>query len=98
MTGIETKIGYPNEHMGKSKFEEVKSPMYATAVGLALAGFKCLDEREEYYRENVAIKQSTEPVKKKTAKETFTNGWWNRISISLKGVLIDNELGQDYRG
>jgi cell division protein FtsA len=98
MTGIETKIGYPNEHMGKSKFEEVKSPMYATAVGLALAGFKCLDEREEYYRENVAAKQSKDPVKKKTAKETFTTGFWNGISGKLKGILIDNELGQDYRG
>jgi cell division protein FtsA len=50
MTGLDTRIGYPNEHLGKSKIEEVKSPMYATSVGLVLAGFKSLDERENLYR------------------------------------------------
>jgi cell division protein FtsA len=29
----------------------VKSPMYATAVGLVLAGFRSLDEREDRYKE-----------------------------------------------
>ena len=50
MTGIDTRIGYPNEHLGKSKIEEVKSPMYATTVGLVLAGFRALDDREDSYR------------------------------------------------
>nr|HAD50226.1 cell division protein FtsA [Algoriphagus sp.] len=34
MTGLDTRIGYPNEHLGKSVIEEVKSPMFATSVGL----------------------------------------------------------------
>jgi cell division protein FtsA len=50
MTGLDTRIGYPNEHLGKCKIEEVKSPMYATSVGLVLAGFRSLDERENNYR------------------------------------------------
>jgi len=36
-TGMDTRIGYPNEHLAKG-FDEVKSPMYATAVGLVLQG------------------------------------------------------------
>jgi cell division protein FtsA len=45
VTGLDTRIGYPNEHLGKSKIEVVKSPMYATTVGLVLAGYRSLDER-----------------------------------------------------
>jgi len=45
VTGLDTRIGYPNEHLGKSKIEAVKSPMYATTVGLVLSGYRSLDER-----------------------------------------------------
>ena len=51
MTGMDARIGYPNEHLGKSKVEIVKSPMYATTVGLVLCGFRSLDERENRYNE-----------------------------------------------
>lgn len=39
VTGLETRIGYPNEHLAKGFVEEVKSPAFATAVGLVLKGF-----------------------------------------------------------
>ena len=32
-------------HLGKSRIEAVKSPMYATTVGLVLTGYHSLDER-----------------------------------------------------
>ena len=52
MTGMDARIGFPNEHLGKSKIEAIKSPMYATTVGLVLAGFRALDERENRHTEN----------------------------------------------
>jgi cell division protein FtsA len=66
-TGMDTRIGYPNEHLGKSKDESVKSPMYATSVGLVLAGFKTIDEREENYLK-------TPQIATVKAKETSTTG------------------------
>ncbi|MDU0371361.1 cell division protein FtsA [Hymenobacter endophyticus] len=45
VTGMDTRIGYPNEHLGKSKIEAVKSPMYATTVGLVLAGYRSVEDR-----------------------------------------------------
>lgn len=59
MTGMHTRIGYPNEHLGKSKIDAVKSPMYATSVGLVLAGFMALDERENQYAERAQQMNST---------------------------------------
>lgn len=38
-TGMDTRIGYPNEHLGSCP-DEIKSPMYATAVGLVIRGMR----------------------------------------------------------
>jgi len=38
ITGLDARIGYPNEHLAKGMVDEVKSPIYATSVGLVLRG------------------------------------------------------------
>ena len=39
MTGMDTRIGYPTEHLA-SGAEEITSPMYSTGVGLVIKGFE----------------------------------------------------------
>jgi cell division protein FtsA len=36
LSGYETRMGYPAEHLGKDNAEELSSPMYATGIGLVL--------------------------------------------------------------
>ncbi|NVJ64343.1 MAG: cell division protein FtsA [Flavobacteriaceae bacterium] len=36
ITGMDTRIGYPNEHLAGDSNEEVTSPLYATGVGLLM--------------------------------------------------------------
>ena len=36
ITGMDTRIGYPNEHLAGDSNEELSSPLYATAVGLVM--------------------------------------------------------------
>ncbi len=43
ITGMDTRIGFPNEYLAKGNIEEITSPMYATSVGLILEGYKNLD-------------------------------------------------------
>ena len=43
ITGKETRIGYPNEHLGSGSKDDVVSPMYSTGVGLVLKGFEYFD-------------------------------------------------------
>jgi cell division protein FtsA len=93
MTGMDTRIGYPNEHLGKSKLEAVKSPMYATAVGLVLAGFRSLDEREERYREALESKVTVK-VKKASPRAT-TSDFFTSILNKTKGLLIDDLDGKN---
>ncbi|AII50775.1 cell division protein FtsA [Hymenobacter sp. APR13] len=62
VTGLDTRIGYPNEHLGKSKIEAVKSPMYATTVGLVLTGYRSLDERlNRNYEQQEEIRPAAVP-------------------------------------
>lgn len=82
MTGLDTRIGYPNEHLGKSKVDAAKSPMYATSVGLVLSGFKALDIREARYESE---NPGTQKKKMKQGNKFFSN-----ILEKTKGLLIDD--------
>jgi len=46
VTGMDTRIGYPNEHLAKGNSEEITSPMYATGVGLVIKGFESIEHKE----------------------------------------------------
>ncbi len=58
MTGMDTRIGYPNEHLSKAS-EEIGSPMFATSVGLVIKGFELSDSKK--VRDE--LKQGGQPVK-----------------------------------
>ena len=36
ITGMDTRIGYPNEHLAGNSDEEISCPLYATVVGLVM--------------------------------------------------------------
>ncbi len=63
ITGMDTRIGYPNEHLAKTPSGEIGSPMHATGVGLVIKGFKKL----EYLQKNNKI--SSDKIRKQ--KESF---------------------------
>ena len=56
MTGMDTRIGYPNEHLSKGFVDEVKSPLYATAVGLVIKGVQKI--RKENSRQKTVAQPS----------------------------------------
>lgn len=91
MTGLDTRIGYPNEHLGKSVIEEVKSPMYATSVGLVLAGFKALDGRDQGYANRTA---NGKPLKRAKNMDINPKDIFDKIAGRLKGILSD-DIGDD---
>ena len=92
MTGMDARIGYPNEHLGKSKIDRIKSPMFATSVGLVLSGFRALDEREERYRETKATGTYT-----RHRKDRIGGDFFKKILDKTKGLLIDDiDEREDY--
>jgi cell division protein FtsA len=62
-TGMDVRIGYPNEHLAANVSSDINHPMYSTAVGLILKGYEYLKERNE--------KISAEPLKKEVIQQPF---------------------------
>ncbi|MFC6999207.1 cell division protein FtsA [Rufibacter roseus] len=91
LTGLDARIGYPNEHLGKSKIDSVKSPMYATTVGLVLTGYQAIDERVNRYTEmtNPETKAVNE-AKPAQNKASGGSDFFKKIFERTKGMLIDD--------
>lgn len=52
ITGMDTRIGYPNEHLAKTLSGEIGSPMHATGVGLVIKGFQNTEKRNKQNKRN----------------------------------------------
>lgn len=65
ITGMDTRIGYPNEHLAKGS-EELKSPLFATAVGLVIKGFHDLERRNR--KQEVETQETIANGRKETIK------------------------------
>jgi cell division protein FtsA len=46
ITGLNARIGYPNEHLSGGHIEELAKPMYSTCIGLILKGFNDYDNNK----------------------------------------------------
>jgi cell division protein FtsA len=66
ITGMDSRIGYPNENLAGDSDENLSSPQYATAVGLLMNGLKRLD------RENAKVAQQQSVVENKTNTQETT--------------------------
>lgn len=40
VTGMNSRVGYPNEHVGKGIQEDITSPLFATGIGLVMKGYE----------------------------------------------------------
>jgi cell division protein FtsA len=47
VTGMDTRIGYPTEHLANTNLDSIKSPMYSTGIGLVLKGFEDIEKHEQ---------------------------------------------------
>ncbi|MCX6183079.1 MAG: cell division protein FtsA [Bacteroidetes bacterium] len=61
MTGMDTRIGYPNEHLAKGNSQEITSPAYATGVGLVIKGLQVLDKQKVFTTNNTTTKAPEVP-------------------------------------
>jgi len=97
LPGMDTRIGYPNEHLAGDSEEEIASPLYATAVGLLMNALKnesrtasseepeAVLVEETVYEENNAD-TATQSVSRKERKSVF-----DKWSEKLKDFLDNAE-------
>lgn len=63
ITGLDTRIGYPNEHLAGNVPEELNSPMYSTGIGLVIKGLQSI--------KNIPVQESKTRGSSKDSKGSF---------------------------
>ncbi len=69
ITGKDTRIGYPNEHLAPDVPDEVASPMYATGVGLVIEGIRRAESENMLFTEEEEGGKRREPKRPRDKKE-----------------------------
>ncbi len=87
ITGMDTRIGYPNEHLAGDSDKEVASPMYATAVGLVMNAIE-RQHREEMAEEAMQeVQSSADNVEGELSAETETMQTTQEIKKERKSIF-----------
>ncbi len=60
ITGMDTRIGYPNEHLAGNSGEEISSPLFATAVGLVMNSVA--NNTQSAYKLQASIVEAPQPT------------------------------------
>jgi cell division protein FtsA len=83
MTGMDTRIGYPNEHLANTNnLTELASPIYATGIGLVMKGF-------ETAKESVKMSDSQEQTITGHSNPEKRGGFFDKILKSTRDFTRD---------
>ncbi|MEO6668428.1 MAG: cell division protein FtsA [Ferruginibacter sp.] len=61
VTGLNARIGFPNEHLSGGHIDELAKPMYSTCIGLILKGYNDYENRNKQLESNF-IKVETKGI------------------------------------
>ena len=71
-TGIDCRIGTPNEHLAKSS-ENVTNPMFSTGVGLVMMGIKKMEDDMSKSSKTIEVKVEVKPEETEKSKKKIAN-------------------------
>ena len=97
VTGLNARIGFPNEHLSAGHIEELAKPMYSTCIGLILKGYNTYENnqnrlkgiyvpKEEVLEETITTDASGEDIMIKVKKRKKS---MRSFMDSIKDGLID---------
>ena len=101
ITGMDTRIGYPNEHLASDSDDELSSPMYATSVGLLMNGLEALEKNKKIKKEEelevatneVDVEEDVEEdiVVEENKKAEKRISFWDRFVTGFREFLDNAE-------
>jgi len=98
VTGLDSRIGYPNEHLAKNDvlpktvYDELKSPMYATGIGLLIKGI----QKAELIEDSKVIGSVKTEIVTLAEKPKKGQGLFERILQSGAKFIKDDIKDEDY--
>lgn len=98
VTGLDCRVGYPNEHLAKNEtlpkniYDELKSPLFATGIGLLIKGIQKAEQQTLSGKSAGLIVDKAIPA----AKPKKTAGLFDRLLQSGAKFIKDEIPDKDY--
>lgn len=91
ITGMDTRVGYPNEHLAGDSDSDITSPMYATAVGLVMDSLM-RQEKRSIENPQVEAESDEEPtVQPPTETPRDNRSFLDKLTERVKDFLDNAE-------
>ena len=102
VTGMDTRVGYPNEHLAGDTDQNVTSPLYATAVGLLMDGLgrsekndvdqEASSSAENFQKdENQSVETENTEMSNKTKIHKNRDSFLDKLTEKVKDFLDNAE-------
>jgi cell division protein FtsA len=89
ITGMDTRIGYPNEHLAGNSSDEIASPLYATAVGLLMEAIEIQQMKDIEATETPVASQEEPNTDTPPAPKKGFGGLFGKTMNQIKNVIDD---------
>jgi len=89
ITGMDTRIGYPNEHLAGNSSDEIASPLYATAVGLLMEAIEIQQMKDSEATETPEANQEEGTTDAPPAPKKGFGGLFGKTMNQIRNVIDD---------
>jgi cell division protein FtsA len=103
-TGLNARIGFPNEHLAAGHIEELAKPTYSTCIGLILKGYDDYEHNRKQFQKDFKIVEVPESLKQvaeevpvpevtvstDTRRRSLT-GFWEKFKDRLVDIFKEEE-------
>jgi cell division protein FtsA len=95
VTGLNARIGYPNEHLAAGHIEELARPMYSTCLGLILKGYNDFENKRKQFETQFARVEVPESLQEQPEEEFVMSvaEAKPRSRKTLKGFMDSIKIG-----
>ncbi|MEO8584305.1 MAG: cell division protein FtsA [Flavitalea sp.] len=106
-TGLNARIGFPNEHLAPGHIEELAKPTYSTCIGLILKGYSDYEHNRKQFETRYTRVEVPEALKKQEqVAETFADeqlreekvrnrkglkDFWGKFKVTLIDLFKEEE-------
>jgi cell division protein FtsA len=91
VTGLNARIGFPNEHLAGGHIEELAKPMYSTCIGLILKGYNDYENKRKQFETQFARIAVPESLQEQPVEEVVDTFDKSRTRVkprkTLKGFM-----------
>jgi cell division protein FtsA len=102
-TGLNARIGFPNEHLAAGHIEELAKPTYSTCIGLILKGYDDYEHNRKQFERDFKVVEVPESLKQ-AAEEAVVpevvavdgrrknlTGFWDKFKDRLVDLFKEEE-------